>query len=173
MKRNRRGFTLIEVLIAVVIIGILSAIAYPQYREHVVNTRRVDEAMTALAQLAALQVKFASECAGRNPLTNMPMTYANDFGGAILQNGANARCSGLGFSPVPAATMLTRSGYYNLSIAAPNNDFNRGFTIQATPVATQMQAGNGFLTIDHTGLRQWDRNNNGAIEANERTWGKR
>jgi type IV pilus assembly protein PilE len=49
MKRQRTaGFTLIEVMIAVVIISVLSAIALPAYKDYVVRSR-LTEAFSALS----------------------------------------------------------------------------------------------------------------------------
>jgi type IV pilus assembly protein PilE len=56
MKRTQRGFTLIEVMITVAIVGLLTAVAVPAYSDYVVRSR-LSEAFTALggAQPAAEQ----------------------------------------------------------------------------------------------------------------------
>lgn len=55
------GFTLIELMITVVIIGIIAAIAYPSYTRYMTQTRRSD-AQIALMKIAAAQEKFYSDC---------------------------------------------------------------------------------------------------------------
>lgn len=61
MKTDRfishKGFTLIEVMIVVAIIGILAAIAYPSYTEHVRRSHR-SEAQTALLQASQYMQRF-------------------------------------------------------------------------------------------------------------------
>ena len=42
LKFSQRGFTLIELMIVVAVVGILSAIAYPSYQEYVAKGRRAD-----------------------------------------------------------------------------------------------------------------------------------
>ena len=54
MSRPQRGFTLIEVMIAVVIIAILAAIAIPNYRDYVTRSRIVE----ATSGLADARVKM-------------------------------------------------------------------------------------------------------------------
>ena len=54
-----RGFTLIELMVVVAVIGILAAIAYPSYQEHLRNSRRA-QAMADLSELAVTMERYHS-----------------------------------------------------------------------------------------------------------------
>ena len=62
-----RGFTLIELMIVVAIVGILSAIAYPSYAEYIRRGHR-SEARAGLLQ-AAQWMERAATATGKYPLT--------------------------------------------------------------------------------------------------------
>ena len=59
-KNAQKGFTLIEVMIVVAILGILSAIALPSYTKYVEKSRRTD-AKVELLRIAQLQESFFAQ----------------------------------------------------------------------------------------------------------------
>ena len=52
LSRKQHGFTLIEMMIVVAIIGVLAAIAYPSYQQYVIKTKRTDM-MTEMQNIAS------------------------------------------------------------------------------------------------------------------------
>jgi len=59
-KHTQRGFTLIEMVIVVAIVGLLAAIAYPSYQNQVIKSRRTD-AKSALLNLSNQMEQYRYE----------------------------------------------------------------------------------------------------------------
>jgi type IV pilus assembly protein PilE len=146
-ETNTHGFTLIELMITVAIVGILASIAYPSYQDSVMKSRRVDATGALLGFANAMERHF---------------TENNSYLGAGTTNGNTGVPTIFSdTSPVDGGT-----AYYNLTINAASAT---GFTLRATPIGAQ--SGNGILEITQTGERRWDRNNDGDfLDANETQW---
>lgn len=59
MQKKSAGFTLIELMITVAIVGILGAIAYPSYTEYVKKTRRAEIAGLLSEQTQTLERTYS------------------------------------------------------------------------------------------------------------------
>jgi type IV pilus assembly protein PilE len=69
-SRHTRGFTLIELMIVVAVIGILASIAYPSYVQYVMQARRV-EAQALLQEIQLLQEKWRANNIAYGSLVNL------------------------------------------------------------------------------------------------------
>jgi len=147
MKLHRmNGFSLIELMIAVVIVGILAAVAMPSYSNYVIKGSRA-AAQTELLEMASLQEKIYLNSSAYTP--NVTTAYDGTSVG------------GLG-----RTTGQTSDGKYTLALSG----VGQTYTITATPVAGTGQAGNGCLTIQENGLRQWHENNDACNSASPTAW---
>jgi len=78
MRKYMKGVTLIELMIVVVIISILTAIAYPSYRQYVARAKR-NEAKAGLLQISTLQERFyLQNNTYTTDLTNLGFTVATN-----------------------------------------------------------------------------------------------
>ncbi|MGA9031473.1 MAG: pilin [Sulfuricaulis sp.] len=76
MKKLQQGFTLIELMIVVAIIGILAAIAVPAYQDYTIRSRVSEAASLAGAARTAVDVLHAEGV----PLASLPTTGNASYG---------------------------------------------------------------------------------------------
>lgn len=122
--RNQNGFTLMELMVVVAIIGIISAIALPSYTKNVQKTAR-GEGMTEILNIMRSQENyFANEFTYTTTLTELNMT----------------------------ASYTTQSGRYKVkATACPGLALT--LCVLLTGTAINGQVGDGNLTLDSRGNR--------------------
>ncbi|WP_235950870.1 type IV pilin protein [Permianibacter fluminis] len=129
-----RGFTLIELIIAIAIVGILAAMAYPFYQEHITKTRRA-QAMSALQSAAEA---FSRYKAGRPDFSYTDACFTGE-------GCANEIVSGS--VPDDGAGPL-----YSLTSALSAD--GRRFVLTATATA-EWSSRDGGLQLDSAGAKRW------------------
>ncbi|MBS9777251.1 MAG: prepilin-type N-terminal cleavage/methylation domain-containing protein [Gammaproteobacteria bacterium] len=87
ISRKQQGFTLIELMIVVAIIGILASIALPSYKSYTART----QASEALRVISGIQAEIATEVALNNNPAKLPVnemnTLASQLDGKYIKNG--------------------------------------------------------------------------------------
>ena len=142
IMKPTKGFTLIEIMIAVAIIAIISGFAYPSYVKHVQRAKRVD-AQTAVLEAAQRQEAYYI----RNN------SYAKD----LTQLEFNS---------------ISSEGLYNLTMSVTptgctgnHTTVCTGFAMTASPVTTKPQAQDSecqSLTVNQLGTKSAKDANNSA-----------
>jgi type IV pilus assembly protein PilE len=194
-KKCPLGFSLLELMVVIVIIGILAAIAYPSYSNYVIRARRGD-AQAALTQIANRLDKFFGYC-NSYPTSATPLSSA--YPATCPTDAATLANAGLGLGQVLGGPVYSPERHYLITMVVDNSDGSCaaaggpcnplppsppgltlarcqamcGYTLVADPTVagtTLQQRNDGRFRIDSRGVKDWDRNNSGTWEANERNW---
>jgi len=123
-RYTSKGFTLIELMIVVAIIGILGSIAYPSYIDHVTRSNR-SEGQRELSRLANLQEQFIVDS----------KAYTSDM-------------TELGLATDP---YLTENGYYSIDAVVVGSTFTLTATAQGSQYTNDSAC--KTLTITDTGKK--------------------
>lgn len=124
MSSSNRGFTLIELMISVAIIGVLVSIVFPSYQQYVIESRR-GEGMAMLLHVMQQQERYYTE----------ELSYTTDL-------------TDLGFVANPPSQ---NSNYAITAARCGSEPVNR--CVLLTAVAQGPQVVDGNLTLNSRGVR--------------------
>lgn len=125
-KPSSAGFSMVELMIVMIIIAVLAVILYPNYTDSTRKARRSD-AIKSIQLFSNRLEKFMTYC----------NSYTEQLGGAISENGSNARCSGLGVHTIEDTNINSERGYYSLSITC--SDECLSYSVQAVARTSQLE----------------------------------
>ena len=134
-RYSQQGFTLIELMIVVAIIGVLAAIAYPSYQSYVIKTKRTD-AMTELQNIAT-QIESRKLING-----SYRQVEIADFKGNFPRTGTNNALYTITLSPT---AVDSSDGKEKLT--------SSNWIITAMPLSDKQMVGDGSLTLNNVGLK--------------------
>ncbi len=140
---RQAGFSIIELMIVVAIIGLLAGIGIPSYREHVTKGKRAEGKAALIAAASRLERYYTQNNCYPSPSCGSPVS--SDSAAALTNTGIN------GFSGDAADTSKAA---YNISLTVTP----QVYTITAVPRSPFVDTKCGNLTLSNTG-RKWTQSN--------------
>jgi type IV pilus assembly protein PilA len=151
MKTMQRGFTLIELMIVVAIIGILAAIAIPAYQDYTIRSQVTEGATLADGVKVAMQDYYAQHGTWPTSLTATDAAFGLNFTGAMTGQYVSAVAT-----PGNGEVVVTFGNRANANIAGNNMSVyaaldGNGDVVwicgkQALPTGATTQGGTAALT---------------------------